>query len=220
MIYHFWHPDQGYQKAKINNTVFKQIDPQRYPVLICIDHDVILHPRFVEDHFREHAKDQFKPLLFMGRRVDLSEQLTAQLTVDNVNGFTSRLSLKLLKSILKKETKHGLRSLRIDLPPFFSTLFKRDRVYDLLGSNYSIQTQALLDVNGYNEDYRSYWGEDGDLFVRVRNSRIPIRGKIGYAVQWHLYHQRLEETQAHVEQYQRLLLDTQYCRCKNGITKT
>lgn len=77
----------------------------------------------------------------------------------------------------------------------------------------------MLEVNGYNEDFQSYWGEDGDLFVRVRNSGVKHYGIIGYAVQWHLYHRRLEETIEHVQSYQRLLQDREYRVCKNGIQK-
>lgn len=218
-IYHIWHPDEGYRKSKINNTVFRQIDPVKYPVVICIDHDVIVHHRFVEDHFRAHQEVGFAPLLFMGRRVDLSESFSKTLNPQNVLQFNRGLRWDLLESGLKGETKNVFRSIRLDAPQWILKLLKRDRVYDLLGSNFSISTKVLLDVNGYNEDYKSYWGEDGDLFVRVRNTGTRCTGKIGYAVQWHLYHDRLEETPEHIEMYRALLKNTEYRRCKNGITK-
>ena len=218
-IYHIWHPDQGYRKAKINNKVFSQIDPNRYPVVVCIDHDVVLHHRFVEDHFRIHQREGFQPLMFMGRRVDLSEEFTPTITPENVLQFNRGLSLDLLLSGLRGETRSVLRSVRMDLPKWLSKLLKRDRELDLLGSNFSISTRALLEVNGYNEAFKSYWGEDGDLFVRVRNSGIKMIGKIGYAVQWHLYHNRLTETPEHVAMYRALLENRDYKRCENGITK-
>lgn len=219
-IYHIWHPDEGYRKSKINNTVFRQIDPQKHPIVICVDHDVIVHHRFVEDHFRAHQEVSFSPLLFMGRRVDLSEQVTKKITPQNVLQFNRGLHWDLLASGLRGETKNVLRSLRLDAPNWVLKILKRDRVVDLLGSNFSISTQALYDVNGYNEDFKSYWGEDGDLFVRVRNSGVKCAGKIGYAVQWHLYHERLAETPEHVEMYQALLLNKEYKTCKNGIKKS
>ena len=95
-IYHVWHPDEGYRKAKINNTVFRQLDPERYPIMICIDHDVIVHPRFVEDHYCAHRSIGFEPLLFMGRRVDLGPDLTGRITVQNVRSFTRGLNLDLI----------------------------------------------------------------------------------------------------------------------------
>ncbi len=218
-IYHIWHPDEGYRKAKINNTVFRQIDPTRYPVIVCVDHDVVVHPMFVEDHYRAHEAVSFEKLLFMGRRVDLGPELTAKLTPANVLSFTQGLNFELMVSSLKGDSKNVLRSVRVDGPKWWVHLLRRDRVVDLLGSNYSISTQLMLDVNGYNEDFKSYWGEDGDLFVRVRNTGVRMQGRMGYAIQWHLYHKRLEETKAYVAQYQELLKNTEYKVCKNGVQK-
>ena len=111
-IYHYWHPDVGYRKAKINNTVFRELDPTRYPVIICLDHDVILHPRFVEDHYQAHLKENFAPLLFMGRRIDLSDSVSETITPENVKSFIQGLNFKLVRSGLKGETRkrHALGS--------------------------------------------------------------------------------------------------------------
>ncbi len=216
-IYHHWHPDQGYRKAKINNAVFRQLDPMKFPVLICIDHDVIVHNRFIEDHYKAHAKENFSPLLFMGRRVDLSPEMTAQIDPVNVHHFNQGLTFELLKSGLKGETRGVFRSIRMTGPKWLLHFLKRDQVHDLLGSNYSLSLQTMIDVNGYNEDYQDYWGEDGDLFVRIRNCGVKFYGLKGYAIQWHLYHKRLEETKEHIEQYQLLLNDQSYVECKRGI---
>lgn len=219
MIHHFWHPDQGYQKSKINNKVFSQIPEERYPVIVCIDHDVVLHYRFVEDHYKIHEAYHFKPLLFMGRRVDLDLKTSQLLNTKNICQFNLGLNLLLIKGAWSGQIKNVLRSVRLNAPKWLEKLLKRDCVYDLLGSNFSISTKLLKQVNGYNEDYQAYWGEDGDLFVRVRNAKAILIGKIGYAVQWHLFHKRLEESQEHRAIYQDLLGNATYTRCKNGIDK-
>lgn len=218
-IYHYWHPDVGYRKARINNNVFRELDPARYPVVICLDHDVILHPKFVEDHYTAHSKNNFEPLLFMGRRVDLSPELSREITPENLQSHVKGLSAKLIFSAMKGQTKNVLRSFRLSGPRWLLRMLKRDRVFDLLGSNYSISTRTLIDVNGYNEDFKNYWGEDGDLFVRLRNLGIKRDGLIGYAVQWHLFHKRLEETSEYVATYQALLKNSTYTVCSNGIRK-
>jgi glycosyltransferase involved in cell wall biosynthesis len=219
-IYHHWHPDEGYRKAKINNSVFRDLDPGRIRLVICVDHDVILHHRFVEDHFLAHQREGFGRLLFMGRRVDLGPELSKKINPENLFRFQKGLSVDLVASALKGETRNVLRSVRLDPPAWVLRILKRDRVFDLLGSNYSIDLQTLLEVNGYNEDYRGYWGEDGDLFVRVRNRGVKCYGIIGFAVQWHIYHDRLKETPEHVTAYRALLEDKAYVECKNGIRKT
>jgi glycosyltransferase involved in cell wall biosynthesis len=218
-IYHHWHPDEGYRKAKINNSVFRDLNRSKIGVVVCIDHDVILHHRFIEDHFRAHQREGFQPLLFMGRRVDLGPCVSDKINPGNIFQFQRGLSSDLVASGLRGETKNILRSVRIDGPSWLLKLLKRDRVYDLLGSNYSIDLNTLLEVNGYNEDYKSYWGEDGDLFVRVRNKGVRFFGVIGYAIQWHIFHERLQETPENVKQYRTLLANTTYVECKNGILK-
>jgi hypothetical protein len=178
-----------------------------------------VHPRFVEDHFRSHEKHGFDQLLFMGRRVDLGPQITSEIHTQNVQDFCRGLGFRLFRSWLRGETRNILRSVRLEGPDWLIRLARRDRVRDLLGSNFSIDLKSLIEINGYNEDYRSYWGEDGDLFVRVRNRGIRHYGVIGYAVQWHLYHRRLTETPEHIEMYRALLERNDYLECSNGIRK-
>jgi GT2 family glycosyltransferase len=215
-IQHRWHPDQGYKKAKINNDVFRELES--FDVVLLVDHDVIVHHRFVEDHLALHEKhgDDF---LFMGRRIDLGPELTESLNEKNVLHFNSSFPPPgLFSSFLKGETKNLSRAFRVK-NPVFQRIFRRDSVRDLLGSNFSISRKLLWDVNGYDEDFSSYWGEDGDLFVRVRNSGAKILGLKSYALQYHLFHKRLEPKKEHEEIYAQRLRNFSYKRCLNGIFK-
>ena len=213
-VHHQWHPDNGYQKSKINNDVFRGL--KQYSIVICIDGDTFVHPRFIEDHQKSHQGNE--RTLFMGRRIELGPNITKNISEKNVTDFNQGLSSPLLKSWWSGETKNLNRALRIT-NPFLKKLMGCHRVPDLLGSNYSLSRSLLFEVNGYNEDYQSYWGEDGDLFVRIRNSGANILGFKSYAVQYHLYHSRREPTQDHQRKYEELLRDYKYVRCTNGIIK-
>lgn len=215
-IHHHWHPDSGYKKAKINNQVFKILSPELFPVTVCVDHDVILDTHFLEDHASIHVQSGPRTL-FMGRRIDLSEKLTKTIGPNEAVKLSCGFYPPLFYSALRGETKNFGRSIRIT-HPFFIRCLKRNLVPDLLGSNFSISTELLHEVNGYNEDYQSYWGEDGDLFVRVRNTGATLIGIKGFAIQYHLYHKRLDPNPDAVSRYQELLKDKNYVRCKNGIT--
>lgn len=213
---HHWHPDEGYRKAKINNDVFRELGA--YDVVILVDGDTVAHHRFIEDHLALHER-YGKRFLFMGRRIDLSRALTARVNEANVTVFNrALLPPGLLASYVRGETKNLSRAFRI-ADPLLQRLLRRDRVDDLLGSNYSISRELLWEVNGYDEDFHSYWGEDGDLFVRVRNSGARILGLKSYAVQYHLFHKRLEPKREHEEIYEQRLRDQAYRRCANGIFK-
>jgi GT2 family glycosyltransferase len=213
-IHHFWHPDTGYKKSTINNEVFRHL--KDYPVTICLDHDVIVHPLFVQDHLSIHKKTP--NACFMGRRVELGPAISATLDETNVERFCQGLSIGLLMSQFSGDTENAMRAWRVS-SSLLQKLLKRDRVPDLLGSNFSVTTDLLYQVNGYNEDYQSYWGEDGDLFVRLRNIGATLVGLKGYAIQYHLYHPRLEPNRESQARYQELLKDTTYVRCQNGIAK-
>ena len=61
-------------------------------------------------------------------------------------------------------------------------------------------------------------GEDGDLFVRLRNlGRAAINAK-GLCVQFHVFHKRREPTRANVEWYDRMLKDSTYVWAEKGLT--
>lgn len=211
---HVWHPDQGYKKSTINNEVFRRLDA--YPIVICVDHDVIVHPDFVQDHLNVHQR--VPNACFMGRRVELGPDISSGISEENVSNFCRGLSLELFLSGLRGESQNIFRALRVSSPSL-QKLLKRDRVPDLLGSNFSVTTDLLYRVNGYNEDYQSYWGEDGDLFVRLRNIGATLVGIKGFAVQYHLHHPRLEPNRDSQARYQELLKDRSYIRCDNGISK-
>jgi glycosyltransferase involved in cell wall biosynthesis len=217
-VEHVWHPDEGYRKATINNIVFKKL--ASYPVTICVDGDVVCNWRFVEDHLIVHQK--IKRACVMGRRVDLSSKVTSGINEENVFDFNRGTDLKQLATLfldgIHGNTKNVMRSFRIN-NPILRNLFGRNKVSDLLGSNFSVATSLLLEVNGYNEDFKSYWGEDGDLFIRLRNIGAKLVGLKSLAVQFHLDHPRLNPNPESQKRYLSLLNDFEYRRCTNGILK-
>jgi GT2 family glycosyltransferase len=212
-IHHFWHPNKGFRKPEINNEVFRHL--KDYDVIVCVDHDTIAHHRFMEDHVDIHEKHP--NAVFMGRRVELGPELSAKIKESNVLDFNRGFSRGLLLSGLKGDSHATFRGLRIKRP-LFQKLFKR-RVFDLLGSNFSVTRDLLYRVNGYNEDFQSYWGEDGELFIRFRNIGATLVGLKSYAIQYHLDHPRQVANAESQELYEKLLLDKTYIECKNGMFK-
>ncbi len=213
-IFHRSHEDLGYRKAKINNDVFRELSA--YDVIICVDGDTFQHQDFVSDHLKMH-KDHDR-LLFMGRRIDLGPKVSNFISEESVASFNQGPSWKLFQSVAAGETKNLSRAFRVE-NKVLQRILKRNKVQDLLGSNYSISRNLMFEVNGYDEDYQSYWGEDGDLFVRVRNAGAKIIGMKSYAIQYHLHHTRREPTKEHELRYEQLLDDYSYRRCSNGIEK-
>ncbi len=219
-VHRFWQPHQGFQKAKINNEVFRNIGD--VDVVICMDADTIPHYKFVHDHKEIHRGLNegrgTKRVLFMGRRVDLGPDMTASMTEEKVPRLVRGPSWELLQSGMFGDSRNVLRAIRIK-PVWLRRLLGRDLVNDLIGSNFSVSRELLFEVNGYNEDFREYWGEDGDLFLRLRNAGAEIVGSKSVAIQFHLHHPRRVGRIESQREYRARLLRPDYRICPNGIRK-
>ncbi len=195
--------DQGYRKSKILNEALRQV---KADYLIFLDGDVILERHFIEDHIHLRKTGHF----VCGRRVDLGERISSKLTVAGVqNGKFDHLDLNMIFSRLIKDTQFLKRGIRIPYTKL-RQFFGYDTPLDILGSNLGAWTSDIKDVNGFNESMESYWGEDGDLYIRLRNSGKKSIGAKGLCIQFHVFHKRRVPTQENEVKYQLLLSDHQY----------
>jgi glycosyltransferase involved in cell wall biosynthesis len=210
-LVHVWHEDLGYRKCKILNSAIRASTGD---YLIFTDSDLILHPCFVEDHL-----SQAKPnSVFMGRRVDLNPQVSSWVRKNGDQLFTQRFYTQILKStFLDHPPTRGIkRAFRI-VNPVWVRVLNCKKVPDLLGSNFSIDRELLYKVNGFDEEREFYWGEDGDLFVRLRNVGAQISGRKSFAVQYHLWHPLRSPQKDAEENYKKLLENHEYSRCQKGL---
>lgn len=89
-IKHIWHEDLGFRKNKILN---KAVDSSDSDFLIFIDGDCIPHKDFI----KEHVNSKSKGICFTGRRVNLSEKITSNLTNEKIkNGWLENNFIKLI----------------------------------------------------------------------------------------------------------------------------
>ncbi len=205
-------PDIGYRKAKILNQAIRAA---KAPYLIFLDADTILERHFVEDHLRLSRPSHF----VCGRRVELGPEFSRSITLDKVHqGWFDGFNFQLLKSVLNKDSEHFNRSIRVT-NSYIRKLAKYDKPLDILGSNLSVWKDDIVEINGFNEAMESYWGEDGDLYIRLRNTGKKPIGAKAICVQFHVFHKRREPTKEHVERYYRMLNDTDYKWAKHGLSQ-
>lgn len=203
--------DQGYRKARILNQA---IDRARGDYLIFLDADVILHPRFIEDHLALRRPGAF----VCGRRVDLGPELTASVNEELVRaGFFDGLSLRLVRSGWAKDTENWKRAIRVR-SQFLRKIMGYEKPIDILGSNLGLWRSDLIEVNGFNEALEAYWGEDGDLFVRLRNSGKRAVNAKGMCIQFHLFHKRRQPSAENIALVERLLQRKDYVRAERGFS--
>jgi glycosyltransferase involved in cell wall biosynthesis len=203
-------PDQGYRKAKILNQALKQA---RADYLVFLDGDVILEPHFLADHLRLRKVRHF----VCGRRVELGPEFSQKITEKDVtDGKFDHVTWALLVSAFKKDTTTVKRAFRV-APPLLRRLLGYHRELDLLGSNFSAWKRDVEAVNGFNEAQESYWGEDGDLYVRFTHSGLHGIGAKAMCIQYHVFHKRRVASGENEERYQQLLKNPEYKWAKQGL---
>lgn len=182
---HIWQEDKGFRKNKILNSAIR-VSSSDY--LIFIDGDCVPHKKFIEEHFNNKSLDS----CLTGRRVNLSEKLTNNLTVEKINeGYFDNIKLDLIfDGVFGKSTdiEKGLYFRSKILRKLFN---KKKR--GLLGCNFSIYKKNLEAINGFDERYEEpSIGEDTDIQHRLELCGIKIKSLNNIAVQYHLYH-RLQQ---------------------------
>ncbi len=211
-IKHIWHEDKGYRKSKILNEAIRHV---KTDWIVFTDTDLLLHADFLADHYSYKSPKR----LFMGRRVNLGQSISEQIRNQPDLFYSNTFLWKLFLSTFDEQipTINANRGLRIS-NALIRQLFSYNHVPDLLGSNFSICKDLLFAVNGFDESLEHYWGEDGDLFIRCRNSNANIVGCKTLAVQFHLWHKQRAPLPEAEQQYQkRFREDFSSIKCDKGI---
>ena len=217
LLIHAWHEDKGFRKSKIHNEAIKMSCGD---LLVFIDGDCICRRDFLKDHVSIYKKNKNheRGYVFMGRRVELGKAYTQK--ISSIQSLMGAFPFKLWLSCLKGDSRSFLRTYSIKNPSL-RKLLKADDVKDLLGSNFSLPKKTLLSINGFNEDLdggNDSIGEDGDIFIRLKNSGVKRIGKKYFAPMFHLYHERKDRTDSY-QMYLEKLKQTKYTWALNGLVK-
>lgn len=172
-LHHIRQPDEGFRLAMIRN---KCIAAAKGDYIIQIDGDLFLHPDFIADHLIQARSGHY----LKGGRVQLNKELTDEICLDGhariITPFTSGI---------EKKRANALR-----IPPLASFLAPRYRQHrdNVLGCNMSFFRSDLLAVNGYDESFEGWGGEDLDLSFRLRNLGVGRRYLKFCGLAYHLWH--------------------------------
>ncbi len=178
-IRHIWHEDKGFRRSIILN---KGIETSSADRIIFSDSDCIPSTFFIEDH-RKMAKPD---LITCGPRVLLRDTITkkihdSELDISYLFNTPRLLFLSLLKEVAKPEQAFRF-------PNALYPLLKKMKKISPYGANMSVDRKSLLAVNGFNEDYLGWGGEDTDLIQRLFMKGNCYEGNVGRAVLYHLCH--------------------------------
>lgn len=201
-LIHVWQEDNGFQLAKARN---KCIAKAKNEYIIQVDGDLILHERFVADHIAFARRGCY----VKGGRVNLNERLTHKLctTLQYIRPhfFTPGL-LRRINSI------HCL--------PLARYLAPRKKSAPGLGCNMGFWRDDAIRINGYDEFYVGWGGEDYDFAVRLArlgNKKLALKFA---AIVFHLWHNDLymDNKEKNFEHYHSVEA-SENVRCEKGVSQ-
>lgn len=191
-IKHLWQEDKGFRKVIILNEALRQ---SQTDYLVFIDGDCVPHHHFMKEHYENREAK----VMLAGRRVDLSPKMSNKITLENIKSgyLIKKIYWDLLIDGNFGKTEHLMKAFYIRKGWLRSFLNRKDT--GLLGCNFSIYKQDLVEINGFDERYLDpAVGEDTDIEYRLRWNGVKLKTVKNMAIQYHLYHKKLERLSANL----------------------
>lgn len=169
-IKHIWHEDKGFRKSLILNKSVKNIDSE---YIIEIDGDIIIHPKFIEDHLKAAQPGYF----VQGSRAMITEEKSKEILASKDINF----------SIFSSGLYSRFNALRF---PFLSGIFVLDpsNPFHIKGCNLAFWKKDYIAVNGYYNSFEGWGGEDYEFGARLLHSGIKRKRLKMAALAFHIFH--------------------------------
>jgi glycosyltransferase involved in cell wall biosynthesis len=201
-IIYSWQEDKGFRAAKSRN---KAIVKSNTNYIVLIDGDMILHPRFIEDHISNAKLGYF----VQGSRVLLTKNKTKRV-LDH-----QKINFSFFSSGLMNR-KNAFYS---NSP---SNFLSRDKNFlgGIKSCNMAFFKQDCININGFNNEFEGWGREDSEFVVRLLNTGLN-RMKVRFnAVQYHLWHKESDRTSLDCnDQLLQNSIENKLKVCNKGINK-
>jgi GT2 family glycosyltransferase len=198
---HIWHPDEGFQAAKTRN---RGIAAACGEYIILLDGDMIANRHFIEDHDRIA-----KPGMFVqGKRAMLSPKATRRILNSGetrIGPFSAGVKFSNRKFLIRSAFLSRICSL-VD-----------QRLRGSMSCNMAVWRSDAIRINGFDERFVGYGGEDGDFSLRLMHLGLKRQYIKHLAVGAHLHHPC--RSGSNNERFVVQCLETRATRCSQGIDR-
>jgi GT2 family glycosyltransferase len=211
-VIHLSQPDEGWRK---NQALNRAILASNSEYLIFIDGDCVLHHRFVQQHLRlAQARG-----IVAGKRIKLGLKFSEKLRHTPLPEFEKSLLFK-LPALIQDRAKFVEEGFFINPDGPFNFIAAKRKMRWLKGCNFSCYKLAMIEINGFDEDYQKpAIGEDIDLTWRFNGLGYRLISARNYAVQYHLYHKENWTSQVENEAIMANKQAQNKYVCSNGLRK-
>jgi glycosyltransferase involved in cell wall biosynthesis len=196
-IKHVRHDDYGFRKNKILNRAIVESSGD---YLIFIDGDCIPHREFIKEHYENRSTKT----CLTGRRVNMSDKISRQLTPEKVKaGYLENNFIEFIIDGIFGQSSYVEKGIYIK-----STLLRRilnKKYRGIVGCNFSLFKEDILKINGFDERYEApSVGEDTDIQYRLELYGVKIKSVNNIAIQYHLYHPLLARPEKNLELFNKI----------------
>lgn len=175
-VRHVWHPDNGFHKTIILN---KSVAEALGEYLVFLDGDCVPHQDFVADHTALAERGCW----VQGRRCFVEEPHVAAFELGRTPVW---------RWILRGRITGAAKALRLPFP-----VVRRDTAQrGIIGCNLAAWHDDVIAVNGFDEEYSGWGGEDSDLGTRLYHLGRPRKFVYAHAIVFHLNHPMTPRSQA------------------------
>ncbi len=177
-VIHAWQPDEGFRAAAARNNGIRHASGD---YLIFLDCDFIVLPGTIKFHF-----DAAKPGRFVGGFCKyLNEEQTNTI-------FKERVSDKLLEDMYQSLPEEPIikNHRRFIRHRFFLRVGLASARKQRLSSHFSVHRKDIEYINGYDENFVGWGGEDEDLAIRFAEAGLEGKSIMREARVFHLWHSK------------------------------
>lgn len=213
-IQHLTQEDLGWRKNRALNRAIKSA---KADWLVFIDGDCLLHPRFMEFHYKLSDKNS----ILGGKRIKLDEKTSLDLIEGKIPiGKMNHVIIKKFREISRNGGQFIEEGIFIEPTGILGFIPKMRKMRNLKGCNMSFHRSAIDAINGFNEEYKKpAVGEDIDLVWRFEGLGYRLISLRNFAVQYHLFHKECWIEQEENLEIMKRNQKVQRFVCKDGLKK-